>query len=65
MTPIHDPIEEGLRRGWKVRLPTQALPERLDVDVAIVGTGAGAGITAELLTQAPGLDLEVLELFVQ
>lgn len=60
MTPIHDPIEEGLRRGWKVRLPTQALPERLDVDVAIVGTGAGAGITAELLTQA-GLSVLMVE----
>ena len=60
MTNIADPIEAGLARGWKVRLPDAPLPERLDVDVAIIGTGAGAGITAELLTQA-GLSVLMIE----
>ncbi|WP_140626162.1 GMC family oxidoreductase [Methylibium rhizosphaerae] len=61
MSKQPDPIREGLARGWKV-LGGQhgALPERIDCDVAIVGSGAGAGITAELLTQA-GLDVVIVE----
>lgn len=61
MNPIQDPIRAGLSRGWKVHgeghLP---VPDRLRCDVLIVGTGAGAGITAELLVQA-GLDVLLLE----
>jgi len=56
-----DPIRDGLARGWRVHGgPHAALPAQLDCDVAIVGTGAGAGITAELLTKA-GLDVVLVE----
>ena len=53
MSQMPDPIREGLSRGWRVFGGSHgALPSQLNCDVAIVGTGAGAGITAELLTQA-------------
>lgn len=56
-----DPIRDGLARGWRVFGGTHAaLPAQLSCDVAIVGTGAGAGITAELLTQA-GLSVVLIE----
>jgi choline dehydrogenase-like flavoprotein len=61
MTTIADPIREGLRRGWKVRGgPYEAPPPRVVCDVAVIGSGAGAGITADLLTQA-GLDVVIVE----
>ena len=62
---IADPIKEGLARGWKV-FGTEldgvfrAPPTQLDCDVLIVGSGAGAGITAELLTKA-GLKIIIVE----
>lgn len=56
-----DPIRDGLGRGWHVFGGKHAaLPAQLSCDVAIVGTGAGAGITAELLTQA-GLSVVLIE----
>lgn len=61
MSQMPDPIREGLARGWRVFGGSHApLPDTLSCDVAIVGTGAGAGITAELLTQA-GLSVVLLE----
>lgn len=61
MSNLLDPIRAGLQRGWKVHgtghLP---LPEQLECDVAIVGTGAGAGITAEILCRA-GLKVVLIE----
>jgi choline dehydrogenase-like flavoprotein len=58
---IPDPIVDGLRRGWKVHGgPHAALPAVLDCDVAIVGTGAGAGISAEMLARA-GLKVVLVE----
>lgn len=58
---IPDPILEGLQRGWKVFGGARpAAPAELDCDVAIVGSGAGAGITAELLTRA-GLRVVLVE----
>ncbi len=61
MNQLPDPIREGLSRGWKVHGgPHAALPAALQCDVAIIGTGAGAGITAELLTRA-GLDVVLIE----
>ncbi len=61
MTTIPDPIREGLARGWKVMGdPFAAPPAELHCDVAIVGSGAGAGITAEMLTAA-GLDVVIVE----
>ena len=61
MSTQADPIREGLARGWKVLGGAHgALPERLSCDVAIIGSGAGAVITAELLTRA-GLDVVIVE----
>lgn len=61
MSRLPDPILDGLARGWRVHGGRHAKrPAQLDCDVAIVGTGAGAGITAELLTQA-GLDVVMVE----
>ena len=61
MTEFADPIRAGLARGWKVHGgPHAAAPATLSCDVAIIGTGAGAGITAELLTSA-GLSVVMIE----
>ncbi len=61
MSSIQDPIREGLRRGWRVLGgPHGEAPPRITCDVAIIGSGAGAGITAELLTRA-GLKVVIVE----
>ncbi|NQW94012.1 MAG: GMC family oxidoreductase [Polaromonas sp.] len=61
MSKIQDPIKDGLARGWKVMGGAFASPpERITCDVAIIGSGAGAGITAELLTKA-GLKVVIIE----
>jgi choline dehydrogenase-like flavoprotein len=61
MSQIPDPIREGLSRGWHVFGGAHAaLPTQLSCDVAIIGTGAGAGVTAELLTRA-GLSVVLVE----
>jgi len=60
-TRIPDPIVQGLARGWQVLGGGRgALPATLECDVAIIGSGAGAGITAELLSAA-GLKLVIIE----
>jgi choline dehydrogenase-like flavoprotein len=60
-TAVADPIAEGLAHGWRVLGGAYAaLPPTLECDVAIVGSGAGAGITAELLSAA-GLQLVIIE----
>ncbi len=59
--PPPDPIREGLASGWKVMGgPHAAAPATMTCDVAIVGSGAGAGVTAELLTRA-GLEVVIVE----
>ncbi len=61
MSSLPDPIQAGLDRGWKVLGDRHgALPDSLSCDVAIIGTGAGAGITADLLTAA-GLSVVLIE----
>jgi choline dehydrogenase-like flavoprotein len=53
MSSLQDPIRDGLTRGWNVVGGAHGvLPDRIVCDVAIIGSGAGAGITAELLTRA-------------
>ncbi len=61
MSSLPDPIRDGLKRGWKVfGGPHGDAPERLVCDVAIVGSGAGAGVTADILTRA-GLSVVIVE----
>jgi choline dehydrogenase-like flavoprotein len=61
LSKLHDPVREGLRRGWKVLGGAHGeVPPALACDVAIVGSGAGAGITAELLARA-GLAVILVE----
>ncbi|KQU75175.1 MULTISPECIES: GMC family oxidoreductase [unclassified Rhizobacter] len=61
MSHFDDPIQQGLQRGWHVfGGPHGPVPATLSCDVAIVGSGAGAGITAELLTKA-GLQVVIVE----
>ena len=61
MSNIPDPILQGLQRGWKVLGGKHgAVPATLNCDVAIIGSGAGAGITAEVLTKA-GLSVIIIE----
>ena len=56
-----DPYATGLASGWKViDASTLAQDLTLDADVAITGSGAGGGTTAEILALA-GLDVVVLE----
>ncbi len=61
MSMFQDPIREGLAQGWRILGGGIApLPEQLDCDVAIVGSGAGAGVSAELLVKA-GLKVAIIE----
>jgi choline dehydrogenase-like flavoprotein len=61
MSQINDPIKDGLKRGWKVLGGAfGAPPENITCDVAIIGSGAGAGVTAELLSKA-GLSVVIIE----
>ncbi|WP_431094729.1 GMC family oxidoreductase N-terminal domain-containing protein [Polaromonas aquatica] len=61
MSQLKDPILDGLARGWKVLGGSRGpVPEKITCDVAIIGSGAGAGITAELLTKA-GLQVVIIE----
>jgi choline dehydrogenase-like flavoprotein len=56
-----DPIRAGLAAGWKVvEGPRLADGATIEADVAIVGTGAGGGVTAEILAQA-GLRVVMIE----
>ncbi|HYD96072.1 MAG TPA: GMC family oxidoreductase [Noviherbaspirillum sp.] len=60
-SPIPDPIQAGLAAGWKV-VDASTLQENrhFDADVAIIGTGAGGGVTAEILSLA-GLRVVLIE----
>jgi choline dehydrogenase-like flavoprotein len=58
---LRDPIQEGLARGWRVI--DAAVLERsqiFEADVCIIGTGAGGGVTAEILARA-GLNVILVE----
>jgi choline dehydrogenase-like flavoprotein len=52
---------EGIASGWKViDASTLSAPQTLEADVAIIGSGAGGGVTAEILSLA-GLKVLLLE----
>jgi choline dehydrogenase-like flavoprotein len=58
---IRDVVAEGLKAGWNAHDASQFTEDRtFDVDVAIVGTGAGGGTAAEILSQA-GLRVALVE----
>ena len=58
---IQDPIRKGLDSGWKVIDASKVEAERnFDADVVIVGTGAGGGVSAEILARA-GLNVLLVE----
>jgi choline dehydrogenase-like flavoprotein len=60
-TVIPDPIKAGLAAGWRVT--DCARIERdltLEADVVIIGSGAGGGVSAELLAKA-GLSVVIVE----
>ena len=60
-SPIPDPIQAGLAAGWQVVDASSLQQDRtFDADVVIVGTGAGGGVTAEILAQA-GLKVLMVE----
>ncbi|MES2868859.1 MAG: GMC family oxidoreductase [Pseudomonadota bacterium] len=51
--PVPDPFREGLARGWKTYDGSQLDNDlTLEADVAIIGSGAGGGTTAEILSAA-------------
>ena len=58
---MRDPFREGLAAGWN-HIDASALvaDQALEADVVIVGSGAGGGVTAELLTGA-GLKVIIVE----
>ncbi len=56
-----DPIVEGLRRGWTVHDGSKLDRDlHLEADIVIVGTGAGGGVAAEVLSTA-GLHVVMIE----
>ena len=60
-TPIIDPIAAGLSAGWNVTDASTLASDRIvEADVVIIGTGAGGGVTAEILTRA-GLRVVLIE----
>lgn len=59
--PFADPIAAGLARGWNAHDASRfERDERFDCDVAIIGTGAGGGTAAEILSDA-GLRVVMIE----
>jgi choline dehydrogenase-like flavoprotein len=58
---IPDPVLEGISNGWAtLDAGDYKEPTTLEADVAIIGTGAGGGTTAEILAKA-GLKVLLIE----
>jgi choline dehydrogenase-like flavoprotein len=58
---IPDPVEAGLARGWQVIDASTLQDDRtLEADVVVVGSGAGGGVTAEILALS-GLKVVIVE----
>jgi choline dehydrogenase-like flavoprotein len=59
--PLPDPVALGLARGWRVIDGAALDADRtLDADVVIIGSGAGGGVTAEILALS-GLRVIIVE----
>ncbi len=59
--PIPDPIHAGIAEGWKlIDASTLDTDRNFEADVVIIGTGAGGGVTAEILALA-GLNVILIE----
>jgi choline dehydrogenase-like flavoprotein len=60
-SPLNDPFLEGLASGWKVVDASSLNADAtFEADVAIVGSGAGGGTAAEILSSA-GLQVLLIE----
>jgi len=58
---IPDPIAAGLARGWNVIDGASLTASRgIEADVVIIGSGAGGGVTAEILAKS-GLNVVIVE----
>lgn len=58
---IIDPIERGLAAGWNVLDASEFEADQdFEADVVIIGSGAGGGVSAEILTKA-GLKVLLVE----
>ncbi|NNG23585.1 GMC family oxidoreductase [Telluria aromaticivorans] len=58
---IPDPIREGIAKGWTLIDASTITSDRtLEADVVIIGSGAGGGVTAEILARS-GLKVIVVE----
>lgn len=58
---ISDPILEGISNGWiTLDAGDYKEPALIEADIAIIGTGAGGGTTAEILSKA-GLKVLLIE----
>lgn len=60
MSKLPDPFVQGMASGWKVQDARAMSAKTLSCDVVVIGSGAGGGITAEVLTQA-GLKVLIVE----
>src|SRR5690349_19750222 len=61
-TSFDDPIRNGIAEGWRVvDASTLSAPlTTMETDAVIVGTGAGGGVTAEILADA-GFNVVLVE----
>src|SRR5690606_10318816 len=58
---IPDPWKEGIAAGWPVIDASQLNEDRtIEADVVIIGSGAGGGVSAEILSQS-GLRVVIIE----